>query len=111
MESAEVPHEECLTCVVPKGARDDTCKKFVFKNEDHTLGNALRFVISRYPEVTFCAYTIPHPAENEMVLQIQTTGINAEDVLVRGLQDLREICDITLKKFETARDEFRQQSS
>ena len=34
---------------------------FKFINEDHTLGNSLRFMISERSDVEFCGYTIPHP--------------------------------------------------
>ncbi|VEN61534.1 unnamed protein product [Callosobruchus maculatus] len=46
-------------------------KTFVFNDEGHTLGNALRCIISSYPDVEFCGYTIPHPAENKMHFRIQ----------------------------------------
>ena len=51
-----------------------TCRTFVFKNEGHTLGNALRAVILQNPEVIFCGYTLPHPAEDQMHLRIQTVA-------------------------------------
>ncbi|KAJ8912261.1 hypothetical protein NQ315_008852 [Exocentrus adspersus] len=75
-------------------------KTFVFKDEGHTLGNALRCVISSYPDVQFCGYTVPHPAESKMHFRIQMHTGRAVDALKRGLEDLVSICDITLEKFE-----------
>ena len=48
------------------------CRTFVFKNEGHTLGNVLRSVIMQNPQVAFCGYSLPHPAEDQMHLRIQT---------------------------------------
>ncbi|XP_055680545.1 probable DNA-directed RNA polymerases I and III subunit RPAC2 [Lutzomyia longipalpis] len=81
----------------------DNCRTFVFENEDHTLGNALRSIIVRYPEVVFVGYTIPHPAESTLNFRIQTTpSVRAIDILRRGLQDLEAVCDVTLEKFDAA---------
>uniref|UniRef100_V5G8K4 DNA-directed RNA polymerases I and III subunit RPAC2 n=1 Tax=Anoplophora glabripennis TaxID=217634 RepID=V5G8K4_ANOGL len=75
-------------------------KTFVFKDEGHTLGNALRCVISNYPDVQFCGYTVPHPAESKMHFRIQMHKGKAVDALKRGLEDLVNVCDTTLEKFE-----------
>lgn len=70
----------------------DTAASFEFIEEDHTLGNALRHIIMKKydhavpwlhadsnfvvasPQVEFCGYSIPHPAEKKMNLRIQTYG-------------------------------------
>lgn len=75
-------------------------KTFVFKDEGHTLGNALRCVISSYPDVQFCGYTVPHPAESKMHFRIQMHKGRAVDALRRGLEDLVQLCDVTLEKFD-----------
>lgn len=82
-------------------------KTFVFKDEGHTLGNALRCIISSYPDVQFCGYTVPHPAESKMHFRIQMHKGRAVDALRRGLEDLVQLCDVTLEKF----DEELQNSS
>ncbi|XP_049777166.1 probable DNA-directed RNA polymerases I and III subunit RPAC2 isoform X2 [Schistocerca cancellata] len=72
---------------------DDTEERnrtFVFADEGHTFGNALRSIIVRYPEVLFCGYTIPHPAETKMHFRIQTNGPRAADILKRGIEDLEK---------------------
>lgn len=51
------------------------CATFIIKNEDHTLGNLLRYVITRYPDVEFCGYSMPHPSEAKMHIRIQCSSI------------------------------------
>lgn len=73
---------------------DSTCMTFVLHDEDHTLGNALRYMIMKKyvrslsrdwsctrpltlpnsPDVTFCGYSVPHPSESKINLRIQTSG-------------------------------------
>ncbi|KAI9721366.1 MAG: RNA polymerase subunit AC19 [Chrysothrix sp. TS-e1954] len=86
---------------------------FEFTNEDHTLGNALRHVIMKNPEVEFCGYSIPHPAEPKMNMRIQLYDeghITIYDVLEKGLQDLQDACDVITEKFEKARKEHPKQN-
>eukprot|EP01083_Nonionella_stella_P004714 13691_1 len=75
---------------------DGSCATFQVYDEDHTLGNALRYVIVKRPQrdVDFCGYSIPHPSLNVMNLRIQTKkGSKAEDIFRESLRDLSEICD------------------
>ncbi|XP_039951048.1 probable DNA-directed RNA polymerases I and III subunit RPAC2 [Bactrocera neohumeralis] len=76
-------------------------RTFVFQNEGHTLGNALKTIISRYPDVEFCGYTIPHPTESKMHFRIQSNQNRAIDILKRGLDDLESLCDHTISTFES----------
>ncbi|KAF2404769.1 RBP11-like subunits of RNA polymerase, partial [Trichodelitschia bisporula] len=90
----------------------DTAASFEFIEEDHTLGNALRHIIMKNPDVEFCGYSIPHPAEAKMHLRIQTyDGVNVHDVLEKGLNDLQDMCDVVVEKFTTAREEFLSASA
>lgn len=77
----------------------ESAASFQFDGEDHTLGNALRYIIMKKyvtfyfsiravifvllgmvanaaysPDVEFCGYSIPHPSETKMNLRIQTYG-------------------------------------
>ena len=97
----------------------DTAASFEFLDEDHTMGNALRYMImkkyvshllsitpldscscSRWltysplynsPEVEFCGYSIPHPAEAKMNIRIQTYGKNYDELQRSWLFRLTEI--------------------
>ncbi|GAB7362066.1 hypothetical protein MBLNU230_g2100t1 [Neophaeotheca triangularis] len=90
----------------------DTAASFAFEREDHTLGNALRYLIMRNPDVEFCGYSIPHPSEAVMNLRIQTyDGVSATSVLRKGLTDLSELCDVVEEKFTASRDNFNATKS
>jgi len=85
----------------------ETAASFQFEGEDHTLGNALRYVIMKNPQVEFCAYTIPHPSEPKMNLRIQTyDSTDVFEVLEKGLDDLKDLCDVVMEKFTAAKAEF-----
>ncbi|GAB1320175.1 RNA polymerase subunit AC19 [Madurella fahalii] len=89
-----------------------TAASFEFLNESHTLGNALRYVINRNPDVEFCAYAIPHPSEAKMNVRIQTfEGTTAIEALEKGLRDLQDLCDVVTDKFIEARERFAANSS
>ncbi|KAI0426381.1 DNA-directed RNA polymerase [Xylaria sp. FL1042] len=84
-----------------------TAASFEFLKEGHTLGNALRFIIMKNPDVEFCAYTIPHPSEEKMNLRIQTYDTTtATAALEKGLQDLEDLCDVVSEEFWAQRESF-----
>merc|ERR1711981_1160387 len=90
--------------VEKKDATDDlTCCTFIFHHQDHTLGNALRTIISQYEGVEFCGYTNPHPLEAKIHLRIQTDpsreDLTPKIVLSRALKDLREESRIVRETF------------
>ncbi|KAM3081032.1 RNA polymerase subunit AC19 [Clarireedia jacksonii] len=84
----------------------ENAASFEFKQEDHTLGNALRYIIMKNPDVEFCGYSIPHPSEELMNIRIQTYNMSAEDALRKGLDDLIDLCDVVAEKFIVAREEY-----
>lgn len=94
-----------------KDGSGDTCCTFVIHDEDHTLGNSLRYIISKNPEVEFCGYCIPHPAENKINLRIQTKGESASNVLKKGLEDLHNMCEHMLSTFSNSMTTFKANDS
>uniref|UniRef100_A0AAX7TFT4 DNA-directed RNA polymerases I and III subunit RPAC2 n=1 Tax=Astatotilapia calliptera TaxID=8154 RepID=A0AAX7TFT4_ASTCA len=62
-----------LEMVQADGA-DEGCVTFVLHDEDHTLGNSLRYMIMKNADVEFCGYTITHPSESKINFRIQTRG-------------------------------------
>ena len=75
-------------------SEDGMSASFRITDEDHTLGNALRYMIMKNPEVEFCGYSIPHPSENFLHIRIQTYGkMTAVEALHKGLADLMDLCD------------------
>ncbi|KAK0710959.1 DNA-directed RNA polymerases I and III subunit RPAC2 [Lasiosphaeris hirsuta] len=88
-----------------------TAASFEFLDEGHTLGNALRYIIMKNPDVEFCAYAIPHPSEPKMNVRIQTyEGTTAIDALQKGLKDLQDVCDVVSDKFVAAQKGFKKKS-
>ncbi|KAI7880572.1 RBP11-like subunits of RNA polymerase [Lichtheimia hyalospora FSU 10163] len=80
--------------IIAGATGDQTAMTFCFKEEDHTLGNSLRHMINKNPQVDFCGYSIPHPSEAKMHMRIQTTKrTNAVDALKKGMDDLTELCE------------------
>ncbi|GLG99239.1 Probable DNA-directed RNA polymerases I and III subunit RPAC2 [Gryllus bimaculatus] len=86
---------------------DEKARTFVLENHGHTLGNALRSIVMGYPEVDFCGYSVPHPAENKMHFRIQTKGPRATDILQRGLEDLVKVCDAIEEQFKSEMESFQ----
>ena len=85
-----MPEVENPRLVMVNSGSGINCRTFVFKGEGHTLGNALRSAILQNPQVVFCGYSMPHPAEDQMHVRIQTVeGVDAQDALLKGLQDLK----------------------
>lgn len=87
--------------ILPQATSEDgTSASFQIVDEDHTMGNTLRYIIMKNPDVEFCGYSIPHPSENFLNIRIQTYGnITAVDALKKGLQDLMDLCDVVEDKF------------
>ncbi|XP_060084084.1 DNA-directed RNA polymerases I and III subunit RPAC2-like [Ylistrum balloti] len=94
--------------VIETDNEDETCRTFVLHGEDHTLGNSLRYIIMKNPDVQFCGYSIPHPSENKINFRIQTNGAIATEILKKGLTDLYHACDHVLKTFEVGIENFKK---
>ncbi|KAI0024652.1 DNA-directed RNA polymerase [Xylariomycetidae sp. FL0641] len=85
----------------------DTAASYEFLKEGHTLGNALRYIIMKNPDVEFCAYAIPHPSEDKMNLRIQTYDTTTSSAaLAKGLEDLEDLCDVVSEEFWSEREKF-----
>ena len=74
---------------------------FVIRNEDHTLGNLLRWMIMQDPEVEYCGYSVPHPSEAKIHLRIQSSnGTPAVDILNRALDKIIDLSHETISLYE-----------
>ncbi|CAG8469023.1 11665_t:CDS:2 [Ambispora gerdemannii] len=79
--------------IIPGLNKDMRNVTFVLKDEDHTLGNTLRYVIMKNPHVDYCGYSIPHPSEAKLNLRVQTSEkTDAVEALKKGLEDLAGLC-------------------
>jgi len=104
-ESEEEEESETQRVRILPGSTDSAAS-FEFIDEGHTLGNALRYIVMKNPDVEFCAYSIPHPSEPKLNIRIQTYDGNAVDALKKGLSDLQEACDVVADEFWTKRQEY-----
>uniref|UniRef100_A0A0G4IE36 DNA-directed RNA polymerase RBP11-like dimerisation domain-containing protein n=1 Tax=Chromera velia CCMP2878 TaxID=1169474 RepID=A0A0G4IE36_9ALVE len=86
------------------------------RGERDTLGNALRNMLLRHPEVEYCGYTPSHPSGQTMfTLRLQTTGRPAVSILRESLVLLKEVFahfDKTfVKEFAEMRDRMEREKS
>lgn len=77
---------------LPGAEPDMSAATFAIRGEDHTIGNALRWILMKDPQVEFCGYSIPHPSESKVHLRIQMyDSSSASDALRRALDNMREL--------------------
>ena len=88
--------------------QDETSCTFIFKNEDHTFGNALRYILMQKTCTEFCGYSVPHPYDPKLNLRLQTTGKPALDLLLEGLNEMVTCGDILEETFEKALQKFHK---
>jgi len=89
---------------------DQTGATFTLIAEDHTLGNALRYILLKDANVAFCGYSIPHPSENKTNVRVQTTGIPAVQALRTGFINITQICNHVNQTFDLAIEAYRSNS-
>ncbi|GMK55985.1 hypothetical protein CspeluHIS016_0210410 [Cutaneotrichosporon spelunceum] len=78
--------------ILPGHEPDYSAATFCLWEEDHTLGNALRWMIMKDPDVEYCGYSAPHPSEPKIHLRVQMyEGLSAVDCLRRALANLRDL--------------------
>eukprot|EP00835_Amoeboradix_gromovi_P001538 NODE_71_length_23666_cov_0.239403.p15 type:complete len:105 gc:universal NODE_71_length_23666_cov_0.239403:389-703(+) len=79
---------------------DGTCATYSVENEDHTLGNLLRWMLMKDERVELAAYSIPHPSDNRIHLRIQTINHSATLILDEALTNLVELVDYLRSSWE-----------
>eukprot|EP01147_Barroeca_monosierra_P005609 gene5609-189_t len=94
---------------------DPLSATFVIGNEDHTLGNSLRWIINKDPRVEFCGYSQPHPSDKLIKLRIQPKRpmegeepLDATEILRDGLRNMMQLCDHLAETVRTKSTEFRE---
>lgn len=91
---------------------DETVATVVFHGEDHTLGNALRYVLAKQPSTDFVGYTIPHPSEHKIHMRIQTHK-SANKKVTQALNEsfdlMTQMCDELTKSLEKAEKQAHKQ--
>lgn len=83
-------------------------KTFTLKDEDHTLGNTVRYMLNKNPQVGLAGYSVPHPMETSVNVRVQTTGeITATAAMRDALLDVISVCDHVHDTFGDAVEEFK----
>merc|ERR1740121_2669068 len=88
-------------------ARDDgdpSVATFQFQDEDHTLGNSIRHMLMKHPDVEFAAYHVLHPSEPVMNVRVEVREgtTTAEAAMLESLDNLSQVCDHVLDTFDQA---------
>ena len=82
---------------------------FQFHQEDHTLGNSLRYMLARKPTVQFVGYCVPHPSEATMNLRVQCEkDTRAETAVDEALEDLSAVYGEISSAYERALIDFKR---
>ena len=104
-EKIEMVDEDKLKIIPDKEEGNFNCT-YTFQNEDHTLGNILRYMLMKDPNTLFCGYSIPHPSEDIMNIRLQTKEKNTNEVMENAMNRVDEISDILYNKFKKALNDF-----
>ncbi len=72
--------------------------EFVLKGERHTFPNLLREALLHDSNVTFAAYTLRHPFDEDSVFIVRTRGKTAKKALGDALKKI----DASLNEFKKA---------
>ena len=107
-EKIEMVDEDKLKIIPDKEEGNFNCT-YTFQNEDHTLGNILRYMLMKDPNTLFCGYSIPHPSEDIMNIRLQTKEKNTNEVMENAMNRVDEISDILSNKFKKALNDFDNQ--
>ncbi|KAF8590825.1 RBP11-like subunits of RNA polymerase [Ramaria rubella] len=87
---------------IVKGASPDlSAATYLIRQEDHTLGKALQWMIMKNPKVEFCGYSVPHPSEENIQLRIQMyDNLSSLSALLKALDDLDDVFRVIHEKYK-----------
>ncbi|CAD6886378.1 unnamed protein product [Tilletia controversa] len=88
--------------LLPGYADDLSAATFCLADEDHTLGNSLRYMLMKDSRVEFCGYSLPHPSELKCHIRVQMHDkANAVTALQEALLRLEQL-------FESIQEAYTQ---
>lgn len=94
--------------VEPDAASGPSESTFSLAGEDHTLGNAIRYMLNRHPGVVFAGYSVPHPSDEVVNVCVQTSGqLSAQQALREAVTDLALVCGHVSDVFDEAVKAYR----
>lgn len=96
-----------ISCSVELDNNDPASGTFTFEGERHTLANPIKQTLAADPAVEFCAYSVPHPAQNRMKIKIQAKeGENVVNIMNNGLDNFSTWCENVENQFDNAMKGF-----
>jgi len=98
------PKEKPKKLEIISDINNQSCATFKIREEDHTLGGALRYCLMKNKNVEFAGYSIPHPSEDILNFRVQTTGIPSTEAMIQSLDDLINISDYLMDVFNSQVD-------
>ena len=104
-EKIVVADEDKLKIISDKEEGEFNCT-YTFRNEDHTLGNILRYMLMKDSNTLFCGYSIPHPSEDLMNIRLQTKEVDTNKSMGLAMDRIIEIGDILFNKFKNALNDY-----
>ena len=76
---------------------------YSLQNEDHTLGDCLRYQLNKSPGVALAGYSVPHPMERKVNVRVQTIQpLTADGAMREALLDVVSICEHVTETFDEA---------
>ncbi|GAA6022540.1 hypothetical protein JCM10207_006580 [Rhodosporidiobolus poonsookiae] len=101
-ESAMVSGDK--VSILPNSVNEDgSSATFCILEEDHTIGNLLRWMLMKNPEVEFCGYSAPHPSEAKIHIRIQMyDGKSAKEALATALDNVEQMAHAILDKYNAS---------
>ncbi|KAF4657803.1 DNA-directed RNA polymerases I and III subunit RPAC2 [Perkinsus chesapeaki] len=104
---------------------EELCGTYQLKNEDHTLGNSVRYILAKKarimgasqvklgvslsPKIDFAGYSVPHPNEPFVNIRVQTyPGTTADDAMIWALEELDVMFNTIQKKYTSAMNRYRR---
>ena len=87
-------------------------KTFTLKDEDHTIGNAILYMLNKNPQVALAGYSVPHPMERSVNVRVQTTGeVTATAAMRDALLDIISVCDHVHDTLDLAIEEHGEKNA
>jgi len=77
------PSEAATETIKPSSSSSLTEATYSLQNEDHTLGNCLRYQLNKNPGVLVAGYSVPHPMERKVNVRVQTVAPVTADGAMR----------------------------
>ena len=98
-------HDKKVSIKIRQNDVGHTSASLTWLNEGHTLGNTLRHALIQNPSVLQCGYSIPHPLEPSMVMEL-TSKIYPPELVAHSLESLAVLCQHSADTFAKACTDF-----